>query len=364
MRIKNNRTISRLIIYGVWFGLAAILIATLHAENAQAKDKTNTRTLSELSTGKINPEISESRVSNPRYKIITENLQFRAEQKKSGNPIYRGIVSAYAGMIYTQAGKVDIDATLAQLKDLGVNGYTYLIYQKSEAELEALPEFCRRAGNAGLEVWVYLVPPSEAPGLRKEPINDRKYPPFDMDYLKWAETIATISVTHPNLTLWMLDDFDGNLNYFTLEYTRKMYEISKKINPKLWIGYCVYHDRLKKFVDAGYMPYTDALLFGYQHNFRIFPEAGINAETLPIEINDYYKACKDRDRLIIPCIYFSKHSSWPADRPTKEYLAESMKTSFEQSGVIWVYTTPEVGSWKFELVKNYVRSLHLEQWKQ
>ena len=58
----------------------------------------------------------------------------------------------------------------------------------------------------------------------------RKYPPFDLDYIKWVEAIAKISLIHPNLTLWMLDDFDGNTDYFTLAYTQKIYQASKKIN--------------------------------------------------------------------------------------------------------------------------------------
>jgi hypothetical protein len=292
--------------------------------------------------------------------ITIDNETKRLVHKDSGDPIHRGIISAYGGLSYTPDGKVDIDEIIARLKDLGVNGYTYLILQKSEAELAALPEFCEKAAKEGIEVWTYLVPPSEAPIGKRAEISEKKYPPFNMDYLKWAEAIAKISVTHPNLTLWMIDDFDGNLNYFTLDYTKKMYEISKQINPNLRVGYCVYHDRLQKYVDAGYMPYTDALLWGYQDTYWIYPKAGISAASLPAEINDYYRVC--RDKPIIPCIYFTRHSSWPNNRPTLEYLAEAMRISYEQTGVVWVYTTPSPGTAGYELVKKYIKSVTLQKW--
>lgn len=294
-------------------------------------------------------------------KIKEENLKIREERKKTGNPFYRGIISAYAGAIYKKDGSVDVNATISMLKDLGVNCYTYLIYTKSEKEFAALPEFCEKAEKEGLEVWVYIVPPSEAPINGNKPIPERRYPPFDMDYLKWAEAIAKISVEHPNLTLWMIDDFDGNLEFFTLDYTRRIYELSKKIAPNLLFGVCVYHPNIKSFAKVGYLPYTDAILWGYQAG-QNDPNSGISAKSLSIEINDYYKICKDK--VIIPCIYFTRHSSWSKDRPTKEYLEEAIKIAYEEVGIVWVYTTPVPKTWKYDLLKNFINSITLEKWKK
>ncbi|MFB3897632.1 MAG: hypothetical protein ACE14V_15170 [bacterium] len=294
--------------------------------------------------------------------IIEKNYAVRVARKETKTPFNRGIISAYAGMLYTPEGEVDIKSTLARLEDLGVNAYTYLIWQKSEKELAALPAFCDQAAKLGIEIWVYLVPPSEAPLNQQAQIADRKYPPFDMDYQKWAEAIAQISVTHPNLTLWMIDDFDANLDYFTLDYVKQMYETSKQLNPKLLVGYCVYHNRLKKYVDAGYMPYTDALLWGYQDGYWLYPDAGISPATLPAEINEYYQVCKDKP--IIPGIYFSRHSSWPKDRPTLNYLLQAMNIAYDQAGIVWVYTTPSPESPKYNLVKKYIQNRQLIKWKE
>lgn len=290
--------------------------------------------------------------------IIAENLKIK-EQRARESPFYRGIVSAYAGLRYKPDGDPDVDETLAYLKELGVNVYTYLICPRSQAELAALGEFCEKAAASGIEVWVYLVPPSEAPIDGDKPIPQRRYPPFDMDYLKWAEAVANISLKHPNLTLWMIDDFGGNLGFFTREYTRDIYQTSKRINPRLLFGVCVYHESLERFAKAGYLEFVDALLWGYQHSSSRYPECGLDATTLPLEIHDYLATGK----IAIPCIYFTPHSSWPEGRPTKAYLEQAMTTAFEQSGIVWVFTTPPPGSFQETVVKEFTRQHSLEKWK-
>jgi hypothetical protein len=275
--------------------------------------------------------------------IKQENMRIKEERSKT-NPFYRGIISAYGGMRYKPDDTPDIEGTLSVVEDLGANCYTYLIHSHSEKELAALGEFCKEARVRGIEVWVYLVPPSEAlPG----------YPPFGLDYLKWAEAIAEISLQHPNLTLWMIDDFDGNLSFFTIDYTRRIYERTKEINPNLFFGVCVYHESLDKFVKNGYLAYIDALLWGYQHSSFLYPDCGIYPNTLPLEINDYLKTGK----IAIPCIYFTAHSSWPLNRPIREYLEKAMRIAYEQAGICWVFTTPSPGTFQYEVVKEFARQV-------
>ena len=293
--------------------------------------------------------------------IREENLKIREERKKQGNPFYRGIISPYWGMIYTKDGIPDIDKMIERLKALGVNCYAYLIAYRSEKELEKLPEFCKKARDENIEVWVYLVPPSEAPINRFKPIEERKYPPYDMDYLKWVEKIAQISLENPNLTLLMIDDFAHDLKFFTIDYTKKIYEKIKTINPKLLFGVCVYYEEIENFVKRGYIPYFDAVLWGYQHNSRIEPECGLSAKSLSIQINKYYKMCPDK--IIIPCIYFQPHSSWPKGRPTEEYLKEALKISFEEAGICWIFVTPLPGEFKYDLIKNFTNSVILKKWE-
>ncbi|MCM8807703.1 MAG: hypothetical protein NC926_07165, partial [Candidatus Omnitrophica bacterium] len=290
-----------------------------------------------------------------------ENLKIRKKRERTKNPFYRGIISAYAGTIYKKDDTVDIDAILSRIKELGVNCYTYLICYKSEKELKDLPEFLKKAKEEGIEVWVYIVPPSEAPIDRDKAIYERKYPPFDMDYLKWAEKIAEISLEYPNLTLWMIDDFDANLNFFTLDYTKKIYEKTKEINPKLLFGVCVYYDSIENFVKMGYLPYFDAILWGFQHSSIKFPDCGLKADSLSVEINDYYKLCPDK--ILIPCIYFTPHSSWPFGRPTREYLEKALEIAFNEAGICWIFTMPKPGTMQYEIVKNFTNRIELKKRK-
>jgi hypothetical protein len=306
-----------------------------------------------LKEGVYTLDVSVEGKANWRQNISVKNIKGVIDENKTIvrdraniNPFYRGIASAYWGMIYKGDGSPDIDATLSLIKELGVNCYTYLIAYRSDKELSALSDFCSKAEKEGIEVWVYLVPPTEAP---------KDYPPYGLDYLKWAEAIANISLQHPNLTLWMIDDFDHNLSFFTLDYTRQIYEKSKGINPNLLFGVCVYHENLKKFADLGYLQYTDALLWGYQHNSSLYPDCGVYPNSLPLEINDYLKTGK----IAIPCIYFTPHSSWPEGRPTKEYLQEAMKIAFEQAGICWVFTTPRPGTFQYDVVKDFTSSHQL-----
>ncbi|MGC8977544.1 MAG: hypothetical protein ACP5OB_08015 [Candidatus Ratteibacteria bacterium] len=298
--------------------------------------------------------------------IEKENMEILEKKRKTKNPFARGIFSLYAEDRGIPPSFAHHDAELhtfrnvdiERIKDLGANCYTYLIWTESEKEFEFLPEFLKKAEKEGLEVWVYIVPPSEAPIGLDKPIQERKYPPFDMDYLKWAEEISKISVSHQNLTLWMIDDFGGhNLTLFTLDYTRKIYEKTKEINPKLLFGVCSYYDVIKDLTDKGYLLYFDAVLWGYQWSYKKWPDCGVSAKSLPFEINTYYKLCPGK--ILIPCIYFTRHPSWPKGRPTKEYLEKAIEISYKQAGICFVYTTPLKGTMQYDVVKNFINSIKL-----
>ena len=287
--------------------------------------------------------------------VSSENLRIKEERRKSGNLFYRGILSLYVQV--RRDGRTDIDATIDRARDLGANCFTYLIYGKDDFDL--FPEFCERAKSEGIEVWAYLVPPSEAPIGRDKPPEERKYPPFDLDYIRWGEELAKISLKYPNFTLWMIDDLYYNLWLFTPEYTEKLYKTMKNINPKLNFGVCIYFEQLLRFISKGYLPYFDAILWGYQHAYPFYPYCGLTALTLPLEINHFYKTCPGK--IIIPCIYYSPHSSWPKGRPTKEYLKEATEIAYEQAGIVWVFTTPSPGTFQYEVVKEFTSSVRLEK---
>ncbi len=258
-------------------------------------------------------------------------------------------VAAYAGMKYDVQGKPRIKEMIDRLKDLGVNCYSYLIDSHSAAELDALPEFCHLASKIHLEVWVVLVPPSEEPGL--EHGSRMRYPPYRLNYQKWAKAIGRVSRTHHNLTLLMIDDFLYNTNYFTPDYVKKIYAILERENRNLLLGVTIYENQLKNMEEIRpYMPYVNAVEWGYQHKASLSPEYGMSSASLPGNINEFAKIFPEA--VLIPCIYFTPHSSWSREA-TPSYLKEAMKIAYRQAGAVLVFRTPYRDTRRYELVKKF-----------
>lgn len=63
------------------------------------------------------------------------------------------------------------------------------------------------AEAAGIDVMVYLVPPSECQQSGEPHRDGRCSRPYGLDFVAWATAIAELSVTHPNVIGWAIDDF-------------------------------------------------------------------------------------------------------------------------------------------------------------
>jgi hypothetical protein len=124
-------------------------------------------------------------------------------------------------------GRVDVDGLVARLRQLGVTTYYWLIFH-APTDWDDLELFLPKAAEARLKVWVYLVPPSESP-----PHTELYSEPFRCDYQRWAEAIARLSLQHPNLTGWVIDDFYANHRLFTPTYVGEMRSRAQRINPGL-----------------------------------------------------------------------------------------------------------------------------------
>jgi hypothetical protein len=139
------------------------------------------------------------------------------------------VIGTMSGAIRQPDQEIDVDRTIDGLAKLGVNTYYYLILQSSQ-DWAHLPEFADKAAAHGIEVWPYIVPWSETPP--KKPLFSE---PFKTNYIEWARQIAALSLQHPNIAGFVIDDFYGNTDedHFTPEYVRRMVGAGKQINPKL-----------------------------------------------------------------------------------------------------------------------------------
>src|SRR5207248_1712109 len=140
----------------------------------------------------------------------------------------RNQLADYDAELRLPNGRVDTTNMVRRLQELGVTTYYWLIAHAA-TDWEDLKLFLPQADAANIQVWPYLVPPSES-----APRNGTVYPePFRLDYLRWAEEIARLSLEHTNLTAWVIDDFYENHSLFTPAYVGEMQQRAKGLNPRL-----------------------------------------------------------------------------------------------------------------------------------
>jgi hypothetical protein len=153
-------------------------------------------------------------------------------------------------------GRVDTEAMLQRLKDLHVTTYYWLILHAA-TDWDDLQLFLPKAAKAHIDVWVYIVPPTEGPP--HYPASE----PFRLDYSRWAEEIAGLSLEHHNLTGWIIDDFYANHKLFTPEYTRQLRERAKAINPQLAFLPLMYFPEISPDFVESYRDAIDGVVVAY-----------------------------------------------------------------------------------------------------
>jgi hypothetical protein len=154
-------------------------------------------------------------------------------------------------------GRVDIDALANRLKELGVSTYYWLIWH-APTDWDDLKLFLPKAATAGIDIWVFLVPPSEGSGKAGPPSE-----PFGLDFGLWAQEIARLSLQQTNLTAWVIDDFFANHATLTPAYIGSMQARAKQINPRLAFLPLMYFDEVHaKFVED-YRTVIDGVVVAY-----------------------------------------------------------------------------------------------------
>lgn len=155
-----------------------------------------------------------------------------AAEPAPASPARPPILGDFAAEIRTPDGHFDVRANLDALKAIHANTYFYLIWHK-ETDWDDLPAFADAAAREGIDVWVYLIPWSETPAVKKSWGYSE---PYRTDYVRWAQEVAKLSLKHPNVVGYVIDDFYTNSTQpdrFTVAYTRRMVAAGKEINPKL-----------------------------------------------------------------------------------------------------------------------------------
>jgi hypothetical protein len=167
-------------------------------------------------------------------------------------------VADYDAELRRPDGRVDTEAMTQRLKDLGITTYYWLIAHAA-TDWEDLQLFLPKAAQAHIQVWVYLVPPSES-----APREGNLYPePFRLDYLRWAEEIGRLSLQHTNLTGWVIDDFYENHQLFTPAYVGEMQKRAKRLNPRLAFLPLMYFGEINRRFVEDYRKVIDGVVVAY-----------------------------------------------------------------------------------------------------
>ena len=172
---------------------------------------------------------------------------------------------------------VDCELMVRRLKELHANTYMWLMWHSAN-DWEDLHEFLPLAREAGITVWAYLVPHSESGG--KWPYSE----PFKLDYVKWAQEIAKLSLEHENLVGYVIDDFWGNFDMadrFSVEYTSEMVAAGKAINPKLKFYPLMYYRQFGLNFVEKLAPIVDGCVAAY-------PKGRAEIENALTFLNDEY----------------------------------------------------------------------------
>jgi hypothetical protein len=177
---------------------------------------------------------------------------------QSGAPLSHHQLADYDAELRLPNGRVDVPGMARRLHELGVTTYYWLIAHAA-TDWEDLNLFLPEAEKAHIEVWPYLVPPSES-----APRYGNLYPePFRLDYLRWAEELARLSLRHTNLTTWVIDDFYENHNLYTPAYVREMQQRAKAINPRLAFFPLMYYGEINRRFAQDYHTVIDGIVAAY-----------------------------------------------------------------------------------------------------
>ena len=168
---------------------------------------------------------------------------------------------------------LDTPAMIKTLKAMHANTFTYGVWDGDQDWDDLRLEFAPAAQKAGIDIWVYLVPPSECFTNPAKHLNGNCSRPYDLDFVTWSTEIAKLSKKYPNIKAWAIDDFlsgPGNRALFTNEYLSQVRAAQDAINPKLGFYVTLYFGEIA----PENLEIIDGVLDGV-----IYPYVGYNADT-------------------------------------------------------------------------------------
>lgn len=208
---------------------------------------------------------------------------------------------------------IDTPKMIQRLRELKVNTYFYLIWHEPTDWDDLRREFLPAAKKAGIQVWVYLVPPSEAMEKASEP--------FRTDYVAWFRAIGHLSRSFPNLKGVVIDDFNDNRGFFTPQYTERIQRAGKTENPDLLFYPQVYFPGITTEFVEGYHYTIDGVVMTfrddkYRNTHRL--------QSLPGQVEQARQLLAPHGLPLVLMVHASKLSATPSS-PTVSYVDKAVR---------------------------------------
>jgi len=239
---------------------------------------------------------------------------------------------------------VDVQRLIAELVDQRANTYNWLVWHNPNdwADLKAFLPLARRHH---IQVWISLVPPSEAPPLYGTLSSE----PFRLDYECWAEEIGKLSRKEPALVAWSIDDFSSNLGFFTPAKLGTILERLHHENPKTAFVPCWYYPPAVPAKVEKYRDLLDGVLFPFL------------SESTHMNLNDPAQVEFEVNKLkavfgpsvpIVVDVYATPYSTLPNSSPPP-YVEETMKRAhqFADGVLMYCHQHKDDSPVKYELIK-------------
>ena len=215
---------------------------------------------------------------------------------------------------------LDTPAMIAKLKSLHANTYLYGVWDTPVDWDDLCQEFAPAAARAGIDIWIYLVPPTETSE------TGRASRPYMTDYLAWAKACAELSIAEPAVTAWGIDDFEFNQDLFTVDYVGQMRSIGREINPDLGFYLCTYFHAATnaEFMDK-YAPHLDAVLFPFLDGHNMNTQV---AATVGRDLDAILEHTAPRGLDLVLLVYTGRFLD-AALEPTESYAGDAVRIGLE-----------------------------------
>lgn len=213
---------------------------------------------------------------------------------------------------------VDTPRLVRRLQEMGVNTYFYLIWHSASDWDDLRLEFLPAAKEAGIDVWVYLVPPSEA--------RERRSEPYGTDYVAWMRAVGHLSRSFSNLKGVVMDDFNHNLSVFTPDYLRRMRAAGHEANPHLRFYPQIYQPAIRKELLSRYRGLFDGIVMTYRDGIYRNTQ---RTQQLEHQVTQISRLLHREGLPFVLMVHASKLSATPAN-PSARYVNETLRAGLSR----------------------------------